>query len=310
MKLGLAGAATEGSEFFINETDTMVPSRPLWLAHADVVFRDKLLEKFRGLLTYGSPLDKFAAIWPHRAPINVKERMFQKEAEWINVYDPTDPVAARLVAFSQTTKGKRLPDKIIVPRNLGYRASPWLLLSHIRYLGSDLADSVVGWMLSGNKFQPSDKDKRWLHSEWLRRAWAALMWVAVFALLIVLAAWMLPEWISWGIKAITALGRVLSRLSWTSAVSGALTGNHPGALELARRSLGERSGWVVRWSLVITFCIGVVGWIYFYIQEKWIAGGNAASEERYWIKAKFAGELISNLIKSIPELFVHRAGGY
>jgi hypothetical protein len=308
---GRAGAAPEGSGYFLGDTAAMMPSRPLWLNARDVVFRDKLLEKFRGLLTYGSPLDKFAAIWPRLTPVNVKEPMFPADAEWVNVYDPTDPVGAKLTAFSQTATGSALATHILVPNNLGYRSSPWLLLSHVRYLRSALADSTVDWLLSGNELKCLGKKSCWLHSEWLRHAWTYFQWLVVFALMLWLAVLMLPQWIGWGVKGLTALGRLLTHVPMLSALGAAVAAEHSSALELADRSISERSLWVFRWSLLSTLCIGLVGRIYFYLDEKWTAfryPGAARPEEGYWASTRFARELLTNLVATIGQLFQHRAG--
>src|ERR1700746_1725769 len=122
--------------------------------------------------------------------------MFREDAEWINVYDPTDPVGASLAAFSATVDGQAAPKAIFPPRNFGYRASPVVLLSHIKYLRSDLADSTVAWILSGARFQPSGARRRWLHSEWLRRVWTAGQWLLVVVALVWAAAGLLPYWIA------------------------------------------------------------------------------------------------------------------
>lgn len=137
---------------YLKEDGDMTPARPLWLGPKDVIYRDKLFAKFRGLLTYGSPLDKFAALWPAKVPINVREPGLDN-AEWINVYDATDPVGAHLDAYG-TEKESKIK---FFPINYGYRAHPILLYSHLKYLqDSDgklqLSDTVLEWVLSGNKF--------------------------------------------------------------------------------------------------------------------------------------------------------------
>src|ERR1700761_6926929 len=74
------------------ETNGMLPNRPLWLDNRDIIRRDALFARFRGILTYGSPLERFCALWSAMVPINKTEDVFAAGAEWINVYDPTDPV--------------------------------------------------------------------------------------------------------------------------------------------------------------------------------------------------------------------------
>src|SRR6185503_10480907 len=76
---GFAGKARKGERV----TEKMLPARPLWLADDDVVYHDKLFSKFAGLLTYGSPLDKFAMLWSAQVPINFGEPIY---------FDPTPQV--------------------------------------------------------------------------------------------------------------------------------------------------------------------------------------------------------------------------
>jgi hypothetical protein len=184
-------------------TEKMHPARPVWLEPGHVVFRDKLFENFSGLLTYGCPLDKFAGIWSDRVPINVREPAFAKDAEWINVYDPTDPVSAALDAFrvpsgATTGAGSR---KTLEPQNHAYRAHWLLLLSHIRYMtlrsprkGPSLADATALWLLDGGPFPTprSSNARLWMEKgsfgESFRRQWARAMWLIAYAMLTAIAA--------------------------------------------------------------------------------------------------------------------------
>lgn len=81
-------------------TSAMMPRRPPWLADTDGVRRPVLFERFRGFISYGSPLDKFAALWPRIVCLNRQAEVFRQDAEWINLHDATDPVSARLDAFA------------------------------------------------------------------------------------------------------------------------------------------------------------------------------------------------------------------
>jgi len=202
-------------------TGRMLPARPLWLSKDDVAYRDRLFERFRGLLTYGSPLDKFAAIWPSRVPINVTEpglpggvvnggpERARPAAEWINVYDPTDPVAAHLDAFEPTVDKEGAPLKegvLFAPRNYAYAAYWALLLSHLHYFDGKhgkkdrLADCLMEWILSGHPFRAvtDQSGLLWLDGHPFLRtcrhfsAWA--MWIAAYLLLTFLGALSLPLW--------------------------------------------------------------------------------------------------------------------
>jgi hypothetical protein len=189
-------------------TKRMLPARPLWLNDDEVVYRDRLLSKFRGLLTYGSPLDKFAAIWPARVPINKKDEGLAvhngEKTEWINVYDPTDPVGAHLDAFARPKDAKS--ETLLEPTNFAYAAHPVLLLSHLHYLDGKtgrtdrLADRLMQWVLGGNAFVPGAIESKspWLEvSSWRRRRRSILafaMWIFAYLFLTFLGALSLPLW--------------------------------------------------------------------------------------------------------------------
>jgi hypothetical protein len=179
-----------------------IPPRPLWIGDDDiVVYREKLFEKLRGFLTYGSPLDKFAGMWPAYAAINRNEGVFSPHAQWINIFDRTDPVAAALKAYdSEGSIG-------LSPQNYGYKASPWLLLGHLKYLdlseeqgrrGQDPADRVVDWLLL-EQFEPPAQPKRvdegWYEVGGWTSGWrvvtAYLQWLVVLVVLTYLGVWAL-----------------------------------------------------------------------------------------------------------------------
>jgi hypothetical protein len=68
-------------------------------------------------------------------PINRKEDPFPDGAEWVNVYDPTDPVGTRISDFDP--RGNPRPGHaMLTPHNFPCRSSPILLFSHIRYLNA------------------------------------------------------------------------------------------------------------------------------------------------------------------------------
>jgi hypothetical protein len=204
------------AQHVLGDTGDMVPPRPMWLADHDVVYREKVLENFRGLLTYGSPLDKFATIWPARVPINVREKFFRPDAEWINVYDPTDPVGASLEAFGGP--GAPLPTSVLQPQNYGYRAHWLLLFSHLCYLRvhkkrkRELSDAAIEWVLSGQKFSAhiSPDTKPWFvkgsRTELQRTRWARIMWIIIYVGLVAAAALVLPI-------LITMIGDILRKLA-------------------------------------------------------------------------------------------------
>lgn len=132
----------------------MMPNRPVWLGAHEIIDRDALFARFRGLLTYGSPLERFCALWSSEVPINTAEDVFAAGTEWVNVYDPTDPVGTWITDFDpKTTPGHQ--KAVLKPQNFACRASPVLLLSHIRYLNGSvtprtrLVDQVAHWLVDG-----------------------------------------------------------------------------------------------------------------------------------------------------------------
>ena len=129
-----------------------------------VVYRDRLFADMKGFITYGSPLDKFAAIWPPTVSINRDIHAFPEDAQWINVYDPTDPVGANLDAFDKETvfdrsEEERCPietpgrQNTLQPVNIAYKAGPVLLASHVQYLAStgkkSFSQGIAQWLLNG-----------------------------------------------------------------------------------------------------------------------------------------------------------------
>jgi hypothetical protein len=167
------------------------PPRPAWVDRTLAVSRQTLFANFKGLLTYGSPLDKFATLWPARVPLNKEEKVFRHDVEWINVYDATDPVGAHLDYFDPEAPGPGC----IRPVNLCYKASPVILLSHIRYLRihpkrhSELADLTVEWLVSGQPFPvPSTQNSAWLNNSKEatagRRAFAYLLQLPIMAVIL------------------------------------------------------------------------------------------------------------------------------
>lgn len=118
----------------------MQPRRPAWLAPVDFIDRFALFARMRMLLTYGSPLDKFATLFPQVVPIN--KAGLPATASWINIYDPLDPVAGHLNAFS----GAFQPGA--GPVNRAHHAHPVLLLNHTLYLKQrpTKVDRPVDWV--------------------------------------------------------------------------------------------------------------------------------------------------------------------
>lgn len=212
------GPRTDGLK---RSTAGMRPARPVWIADDDeVIHRDVLFKRLRGLVTYGSPLDKFAYLWSQIVNINndtspwsTSNGLRDAPFEWLNVYEHSDPVSSSLGAYS----GPGIPPGSPAPLNLAYKASPALLLSHLKYLRfrssppaaqPDLFVSrLLGWMLDGNTPfpRPGADARHWYRAKHpavglvLRAPWwlgGTAVFVAALAYLGVPAILEVLQWIS------------------------------------------------------------------------------------------------------------------
>ena len=205
-----------------NPPGPMSPNRPVWLRADDLVYRDRIFANFCGLLTYGSPIGKFAELWPARVPVNKVEPIFQQGTEWINIFDGRDPVSGPLEAFDPVRLARQgITERHCPPRrNFGYAASFVLLLAHIRYLevrqserAAQVADVVAEWLLSGRSFAPPAAGTgRWyaMQTYWDRVKVSWVWWIVVFVLLaalgtitakglweVLIASWHgMPSWLT------------------------------------------------------------------------------------------------------------------
>lgn len=165
-------------------SDDSMPCRPVWARPNEIAYRAEIFAKFKGILTLGSPLEKFATIWPARVPIS-RIPAFDSDTVWLNVLDPMDPVSGELKAYAGFD-----PKACPTPVNIGYRASWVLLLAHLRYTTWSgkgcLADGVAKWLLSGDPtpvstatgtFEPRTGEARF------RTVVAWVYWLTAFALL-------------------------------------------------------------------------------------------------------------------------------
>lgn len=143
-----------------SELHQMMPARPPWLAPDDVINREALFAGLGGFLTYGSPLDKFAAIWP-RIVATADDRLsecspFPQHCSWVNLHNPTDPVSGQIDAYDAKLRGLIPP---VVNISSGMDLLPGL--SHVRYFFSSTHArtekywSIVAWLLD-HKPQPDE----------------------------------------------------------------------------------------------------------------------------------------------------------
>jgi hypothetical protein len=248
-----------------------IPPRPLWITDEEqVVYRERLFAKFRGLLTYGSPLDKFAGMWPAYVPINRDRGVFPQDAKWINIFDRTDPVAASLKAYRECG----LP---LV--NFGYKASPWLLLGHLKYLdlheslerrGKEPADCVVDWLLTDHFQHPLNqkgqlnKTVGWYQIGGLTSAGrvlsAYLQWAIVATALTFVGVWVLRSILT---MSGVSFGFADSELSWVLGfldVKKACENDCSGTLAklLAAFPSSADAGELAIWGAVFTTVVGLI----------------------------------------------------
>ncbi|MEA5534746.1 hypothetical protein [Crocosphaera sp. XPORK-15E] len=145
-----------------DDINNMLPSRPAWLNNNDIVARSDLFRNLQGFMTYGSPLSKFGLVWPAIVPVNKDNTVFNSKFEWLNVYDPTDPVAGRTALFNFTTAGNKQQ-----PQEIAYKAEGIHLLSHVEYLNynpsrkTPLVKQLSDWLLTGEQFQPAPESLGW-----------------------------------------------------------------------------------------------------------------------------------------------------
>jgi hypothetical protein len=192
----------------------MMPNRPVWLGPREIIDREALFRKFRGLLTYGSPLERYCALWSNEVPINLMEDPFAPGTEWINVYDPTDPVGTWIADFDPVST-PRANHAVLKPSNFPCRASPILLLSHICYLTASrvqslrivndqpslLVNLVASWLVEGGSLAsridqaPKGRLTFWMPltagrpsgAARVRAVWRFVQWVFVGCVLTMLA---------------------------------------------------------------------------------------------------------------------------
>jgi hypothetical protein len=159
-------------------------------------------------MTYGSPLSKFASLWPYIVPTNVSDSCFESSVEWINVFDPTDPVSDRTQHFNVIEDGPTTTDQQKLNphprlREVPYKADRIHLLSHLDYLKfnpsreNPLVSQVAGWLLTGEPFLiPQGARCEWPESQsMVIRFYTAarfFVWVILILVITVLLAALVP----------------------------------------------------------------------------------------------------------------------
>ncbi len=135
-----------------SQPHSMEPERPGHVEPDERLDRKKLFGSLRGFLTYGSPIDKFSALWRDIVYINPEDDVFPEEFEWLNVYEINDPVAGFLntTNIQDARKGTKTTP---LPLNLGYRTQPIFATAHTSYFSHPEKDgrlprAVAKWLLN------------------------------------------------------------------------------------------------------------------------------------------------------------------
>ena len=167
------------------------------LRHPDVdddlgIDRGRLFAKFSGLLTYGSPLEIFADLWPATVSISEDRGAFgaSVSSRWINIVDSTDPVARPIRTFPGLRDGETKDVE-----NVFYKAPSVHLGSHVNYFARPgegrLVDRVAEWLGNPAAAFTGDDPVVWSQSTTMHHGRealrVALWWAAAAALMIVLA---------------------------------------------------------------------------------------------------------------------------
>ena len=196
--------AQEEDKLTPDQENKMLPSRPAWLNPDDIVDRSDLFKKLQGVMTYGSPLSKFAVFWPAIVPLNEDTGVFSPGFEWINVYDPSDPVADQTKYFQFKTSDLKQQ-----PTEIAYKAESLHLVSHGEYLTYNpkrqhpLVKKVADWLLTGDKFEPASG---WLPPKGtLVQVYVfirVLIWLVLGFLIAGILSWLVPLTLPDGVEKI------------------------------------------------------------------------------------------------------------
>lgn len=227
------------------------PRRPYWLGKRDAVDRSVLFACLKGLLTMGSPLNKFAAMWPAIVPVN--REALPHPVPWINVADRQDIVAGSHISLFRSCEGTSVEEVA----GLRLRNVPWadrlsFFTAHTSYWKADFTPSnplgrvkgrltgqhprrlmnrLIPWLETGDggRFEPpDDRMPGWLapalYCLWLTLIGLTLAFIPAFLL-----RWMEILW-SGGEQAIqySLWGAVLETIA-----NPLLLGMHMGAVMLA-----------------------------------------------------------------------------
>ncbi|OGW66274.1 MAG: hypothetical protein A3H49_03070 [Nitrospirae bacterium RIFCSPLOWO2_02_FULL_62_14] len=192
------------------------PRRPYWLGKRDAIDRSVLFAGLKGLLTMGSPLNKFAAMWPAIVPVN--REALAHPVPWVNVADRQDIVAGNNISLFRSCNGTSTEEVA----GLRLRNVPWadrlsIFTAHTSYWKADfmppnplgrvkgrltgqhpqrLMNRLIPWLETGDggRFEPpDDRMPGWL-ATCLYGAWLAFVGLALAFIPAFLLRWMETLW--------------------------------------------------------------------------------------------------------------------
>ena len=157
-----------------------MPTRRPWLKPKDAIHRGRLFEGLQGLVTLGSPLDKFAALWPCIVRTNAQGLGGQRLVPWINVTDLQDIVGSSIDLFGRCPPANGIGG--LKKIEVGW-ADQWTLASaHTTYWKAKkrahrpdrLIDRLVPWFEGGAFERPENRMWPWLAT--------AIYWLSLIVL--------------------------------------------------------------------------------------------------------------------------------
>ena len=192
------------------------PRRPYWLGKRDAIDRAALFAGLKGLLTMGSPLNKFAAMWPAIVPVN--REALARPVPWINVADRQDIVAGSHIDLFRSCDGASTDEVAgLRLRNVSWADRLSILTAHTSYWKADfmpphplarvrgrltgqhpkrLMNRLIPWLETGDdrRFEPpDDRMPGWL-ATFLYGVWLAVTGVVLAFVPAFLLRWMEILW--------------------------------------------------------------------------------------------------------------------
>ena len=154
----------------------------------DLIVRSQLLAGMRGFLTLGSPLDKFAALWPEIVLINEEEP--DHRVQWINVADVQDIVGGK-INFIRPAESSGSVGGLELKKENNFRWSDQLHpgTAHTSYWKSKktkqskprLVNGVIDWLEGGEFTPPLSARPNWV-------SWIIFAFISITAFVVLLFA--------------------------------------------------------------------------------------------------------------------------